>query len=98
MDILEAAQRLRPNTSWNYTNGIITQAEDGTDRVSIPTSQELIDLMATEEYKEQRRVAYPSITDLADALVHKENGDSTMYNDYISKCNAVKTQYPKPQI
>lgn len=41
MDILEAVARLRPGTAWNLSGNVLTQAEDGTPRVSIPTQEEI---------------------------------------------------------
>lgn len=96
MDIIQAAKILRPGTDWNCTAGVLSQAIDEKDRVTVPTAEELQALIDADSYKELRRDAYPSLADLADALVHKENGDATQYNAYISACNAIKAQYPKP--
>ena len=45
-------------------------------------------------YKRTR--AYPPITDLADALVKKENGDNKPLAEYVKQCLDVKAKYPKP--
>ncbi len=46
---------------------------------------------------EERRKAYPSLGDFADAFVKMQNGDSTQMNEYVQACLAVKTNYPKPE-
>lgn len=48
------------------------------------------------ECHKKRRAEYPSITECADALYHKEQGDSTLYNSYIEKCRLIKEKYPLP--
>ena len=96
MDKLQAARQLRPGTNWNLQGDVLEQAADGNARVTVPTQQELNAVMDAVAYQDLRRNEYPSLSTLADALVHKENGDDTMYNQYIAACNAVKAQFPKP--
>lgn len=43
MDILQIAGQLRPGTAWNHSEGVISQAIDGTTRVSVPTDKEIQD-------------------------------------------------------
>jgi hypothetical protein len=57
------------------------------------TVQAYIDAHA---YIENRQREYPPLTDLADALYHQSKGDETKLTAYLSKCEAVKTKYPKP--
>lgn len=62
---------------------------------------EIIDLDKDYDYLlqqcyENRKREYPPITDLADALLKKELGDDSKYIEYINRCEAVKTKYPKP--
>lgn len=51
MDILQAARQLRPGTAWsvsgslNSASSVLTQAEDATTRVAIPTPAELQPVM-----------------------------------------------------
>lgn len=96
MDILQAAKTLHPGTDWNFSDGILSQAIDDKDRVSVPSQEELDAVMNTVAYKDLRRDAYPPVADLADALVHQANGDSAAMTAYVAACNAVKAQYPKP--
>ena len=43
---------------------------------------------------ELRRVSYPPLGELADALVHQQNGNDAPMQIYLAKCQAVKDQYP----
>jgi len=47
-------------------------------------------------YKEDRRVLYPPLTDLADAMYWNSKGDSTKLEAYYAACEKVKTDNPKP--
>ena len=46
-------------------------------------------------YKESRLLEYPSLGDVIDALVKKENGDSTEWDAIVIARAAVKTKHPK---
>ena len=46
-------------------------------------------------YREKRILEYPSVGDMIDALVKKEAGDATEWNELISKRTAVKAKHPK---
>jgi len=46
-------------------------------------------------YKEKRILEYPSVGDMIDALVKKEAGDATEWNELINKRSAVKAKHPK---
>lgn len=93
MHITEAASTLRPGTAWNYSNGTLTQADDGTERVSVPTAEELQEVLDADEYRDLRRVAYPPIGDQLDAL-WKGGADAEAM---LAQIMAVKAQYPKPE-
>lgn len=47
-------------------------------------------------YIAKRQSEYPPLADLADALYHQSKGDETKLTAYLTKCEAVKTKYPKP--
>lgn len=96
MDITKAASILRPGTAWNYDGKELKQAEDGTERVDVPSSDELETLIQSDEYVEKRTSEYPPISDFVDAYVKKEAGDSTQMDVYVQTCLAVKNKYPKP--
>ena len=59
---------------------------------------EIIDLEQDPEYLlqkcyENRRREYPPMEDYLDAVV---KGDATQMQEYVDKCLAVKTKWPKP--
>jgi len=51
---------------------------------------------ASKLYQRNRAAEYPPFADLADALYHQSKGDETKLTAYLTKCEAVKTKYPKP--
>lgn len=48
------------------------------------------------DYATLRRMAYPPLQDLADALYWQSNGDSSKLDAYLSNVALVKSIYPKP--
>lgn len=97
MTIENALATLYPGTHWvlegsDYSG--LTWLEDNI--VSKPTEEELTSWVAAHLYQELRSKEYPPAQDLADALVHKENGDASHYEAYVAACNAVKAKYPRP--
>lgn len=46
------------------------------------------------QYKEQRQLEYPAITDYLDGIV---KGDQAQVQAYIAACLAVKAKYPKSE-
>ena len=46
-------------------------------------------------YREKRVLEYPSLGDMIDALVKKESGDSTEWDDLVILRATVKTKHPK---
>ena len=54
---------------------------------------ELISEYNALNYQRKRKLEYPPITDYLDAVV---KGDQDQIDEYIQKCLAVKTKYPKP--
>ena len=70
MDILQAARKLRPGTSWCYDGKTktLTQAEDGTPRVTVPTVEELGPVMESDVYAENRAKEYPPVGDQLDQM------------------------------
>lgn len=47
-----------------------------------------------QDWARLRRLAYPPIVDLADAMA---KGDKAAEQEYFAKCRAVKERYPKPK-
>ena len=103
MDIMQAARKLRPGTAWVYkeildkktgnVSGQLTQAEDGTPRVTVPSLSELDAVMKAAEYIELRAREYPAITDQLDAIWKGGAEEEAMR----AKVQAVKEKYPKPE-
>ena len=46
-------------------------------------------------YREKRKLEYPTVGDMVDALVKKEAGSSTEWDELVTARAAVKTKYPK---
>ena len=46
-------------------------------------------------HKEKRILEYPSLGDVIDALVKKEDGDSTEWDAIVIARESVKTKHPK---
>jgi hypothetical protein len=97
MDILQAARILHPGTAWNLRNGVLEQVDDESPRVPTPSQTDIQTIIDQTAYIEKRAAEYPPITDLADALVHREAGDNGVaLQAYLDACIAVKNKYPKP--
>lgn len=106
--LLDALRSLRPSSRFTATDVF---SPDVYDRIvwdesnteSLPSLSELeIEqerlgvIFDNTEYQRTRRPEYPPITELADALYWKENGDDTKLTEYLQKVTAVKEKYPKP--
>lgn len=50
-----------------------------------------------QKYDALRRAEYPSLSDLVEALIEKEEGDPTFLNSLVLKRLQVKNKYPKPK-
>jgi hypothetical protein len=46
------------------------------------------------DYKDHRKLEYPTLGDMVDALVKKEGGSSTEWDALVTKRAAVKTKWP----
>ena len=46
-------------------------------------------------YREKRVLEYPSVGDMIDALVKKDGGDATEWNELSGKRATVKAKHPK---
>jgi hypothetical protein len=47
------------------------------------------------DYQEQRRMAYPPLSDFADAMYWQAQGDDSKMAAYMAAVDAVKAQFPK---
>lgn len=48
------------------------------------------------DYRIKRVEEYPPVTEFADALYWKEQGDPTKYEAWLARCAEVKARFPKP--
>lgn len=102
MHITQAAQRLRPGTSWNSTTDSdgtvhLVQADDGADRVEIPTMEELQPIMDSDKYATSRRGEYPVFGDQLDAIWKLlDNATDSQALAVKQAVLDVKAKYPKP--
>ena len=65
----------------------------------VEDSQELADQKAewiANQYQRDRKMAYPSITDVVVALAEKEEGNDTMWQGITAQRAKVKADNPKP--
>lgn len=111
-DVIETKSEQEPNGYETDEEGNTVFDKDGsTPKINYNTVEyallkaeydlEIIDLETDYDYllaecHKKRRTEYPSISDCADALYWKEQGDFTLYNAYIEKCKLIKEKYPKP--
>jgi hypothetical protein len=79
------------NFNWSETNPqpIPTQAQLGAEVARLQTEYN------SKEYQRQRRVEYPPLADLADALYWQSQGDESKMTAYLAAVDAVKAKYPK---
>lgn len=91
---------IRPNAEWTLRGDRLEDLEWIDEVQTLPTNDEFVAgeaLMDSTSYRELRAPEYPPIGDGLDALVHKENGDPSVWEAYVAACNAVKLKYPKPE-
>jgi hypothetical protein len=60
-----------------------------------PTIAELDALLELDKVHKLRAAYYPPLSELADAIYHKENGDGTKLDSYLDKVRSVKIKFPK---
>lgn len=98
--LIKILAMIRPGAQWVLRGETLADLE-WLDQVQIAPTQDDIDAGEAQvdavAYKDLRAPAYPPIGDGLDALVHKENGDATLWDAYVDACNAVKAQFPKPE-
>lgn len=52
----------------------------------------------TEDYRQLRRAAYPSLEEFADAMYWHSRGDPTKLDAYHARIDAIKASIPKPKL
>jgi hypothetical protein len=79
------------NFSWSETN-----PQPQPNKMQLDTEvARLQEEYSTKEYQRQRRVEYPPLADLADALYWQSQGDESKMTAYLAAVDAVKVKYPK---
>ena len=99
----DACRRLNPEivTTSGTGDDFVARDESGTeislDKIALETEIKKIqaELDAT-KYQDDRRTAYPSIGDFADAMYWNSKGDSSKLTAYYAACEKVKADNPKP--
>ena len=89
---------LRPGVDFTNTNNTLVGIRWDTPNVVPPTQEEADAAMAVIEYREKRRVAYPPLADLADAIVKQPTDGGAALDAYRAACLAVTAKYPKPEV
>lgn len=93
MNILDAVQALKPGATFELSGTTYADLDWTKETVQAkPTEQEITDWLAANDYKEQRRKAYPYWGDQLDALW--KGGQA--HDDMKAIVDGVKTTYPKP--
>jgi hypothetical protein len=101
-NIPAALQSLRPGAQW-VLRGEEYSGLEWTDQTQTqPTESEILaeidrlkDHYETVKYQDLRRLEYPPLADLADALYWQAQGDSTKMAAYLSAVQDVKDKYPR---
>jgi hypothetical protein len=84
--ILEVAELLLPDD--HIISGSVSYIINGNIVNQVAQTE-----YAYSNYAEARKLHYPPIEDYLDGVV---KGDQSQIDDYISRCQAVKTRFPKP--
>lgn len=66
------------------------------DETVVPGHRAFPEMTMIPSWSAQRRAAYPSMADFADALYWADQGDNAQLTAYFAACKAVKLQFPKP--
>jgi hypothetical protein len=52
-------------------------------------------IIHTENVEKLRREEYPGLAEFADAFYWQQRGDSKRMEEWLKKCDSVKSKYPK---
>jgi len=95
--IIEAILKINPkavvSVSGDKLDTCTIEWLEGTTEISKADIQAKIN---ETQYQKDRAVAYPSLKEFAEAYCEKEiGGNSTKWNEYVTKYNKVRTDNPK---
>lgn len=100
--IINALLNLRPGAQWTLDRddyeGLVWLDEIQTKPTKKEIAQEIERIQLeyqTKEYQRQRAPEYPDLKEFVDAYYWSQKGDDTKMNQYITKCDEVKSKYPK---
>jgi hypothetical protein len=101
-NIPAALQSLRPGAQW-VLRGEEYSGLEWIDQIQTqPTESEIIAEIdrlknhhETVKYQELRRLEYPPLSDLADAVYWQAQGDNAKMTAYLSAVQKVKDKYPR---
>lgn len=103
--VSDAISSLRPNSSWTLIGNEYENLKWLDTTQPKPTKEEIeaeIDRLNAEysatQYQRDRAPLYPSLADFADAYYWAQKGDNSKMEEYVAKCDSVKSQYPKPEV
>lgn len=99
---IDALVSLKPGAQWVWRDHEYSGLEWLDTEQTKPTAEEInaeIERLKAVElaryYQQPRQQEYPPLADLADALYWQSQGDDSKMTEYVAKCAAVKTKYPK---
>ena len=100
--IIDAILNINPKAEVSTTNEDYDtiQWHNGTTPIAKSDIEAKVSEMNTAydnaQYQRDRAVAYPSLNEFAEAYCEKEiGGNSTKWNEYVTKYNKVRTDNPK---
>ena len=89
VDIAEASFEVHEDMFWIDVDSNVRVGWDYIDgSVQQPKAPEY-------DYVSERIHAYPRIKEFVDAFYWSQRGDNTKMEEYLSKCDDVKTRFPK---
>lgn len=98
MKLVKAIENLRPGSKW-ILHGSLFENIEWIDDTTQPTLEEIGNEIirinveeAANEYRDNRKVEYPSIGDQLDALFHA----GVFPPEMAAQIQAIKDKYPKP--
>ncbi len=97
MDIAQALKILTPGANYDISGNTYAGINWARETVQTkPTEQAINDVIVANQYKSDRENKYPHLAVLADAIYWNEKGDPTKMVAYVTACDTVKTDHPKP--
>lgn len=100
--IYQAISSLLPGAEFSIRDDDYDQIDWWDEVYTQPSKEEVeIEIQRLEaesnsnEYQKLRAPEYPDLREFADAYYWSQKGDDTKMNEYVAKCDEVKSKYPK---